>query len=136
MKKLIVLIIMMMIKLTVFCQTGIQSTTKEIPTDVVKLMIKDIIRFDSLKAINQLNNEYIYTLQKGIDTRDSIINGLNHSYDNLNKKLEYTQSENIMIKHYSETLEIAIKKEKVGNTFKDILSLSLIGTLLSILILK
>ena len=99
-------------------------------------MIKDIIRFDSLKAINQLNNEYIYTLQKGIDTRDSIINGLNHSYDNLNKKLEYTQSENIMIKHYSETLEIAIKKEKVGNTFKDILSLSLIGTLLSILILK
>lgn len=137
MKKLITLVTILMMTSTVFCQPDINlTTTKELPISVIKLMIQDVIRLDSLSEQCDMNDKYITELERMNEIKDSIISSLDLEKKYLTEKVEIIESKNVMMQHYSNTLEVAIKKEKSINKFKDMLSLGVIGFLFGIIILN
>jgi hypothetical protein len=137
MKKLIVLLSIMMLKSIAFSQAGtdtIQVKTFPIPT--VKLIIKDIIRKDSLAAELKMTQDILNSVESEVKLKDSIILRL-YEKDVTNVEILRLEREKYdIVNGYSKKVEQELKKEKSKNKLVNIIYSSIIGVLTILLITK
>lgn len=98
--------------------------------------MKDIIGGDSAKAQLKLTEEELSETQKKVFFKDSIITTLRLKETNYQTIIDGEKQKFDIMEKYSKKLEWDLKKEKVKNKFKSIVSLGAIGVLSFFLITK
>jgi hypothetical protein len=137
MEKLIVLLSIMMLPLTAFSQIDTDTIpVKILPIPTVKLIIKDIIVGDSAIAELKLCEEQVSNLEKYIFEKDKIIMDLNNRNLNCEDIIKYEKEKYSAIQKYSESLEKDLKIQKTNNKWNKLGFTAIIGTLVTILIIK
>ena len=137
MKKLITLLTILLMSLTAFSQTGTDSIpVKTFPIPVVRLIAKDLLVGDSARALLSITEAQVKMTEQKVALKDSVINTM---------KIEEIKSRVIInagnekyntLNAYTQQVEKDLKKEKVKNKFKSILSTGIIGVLTYLLITK
>ena len=137
MKKLIVLISILSLSLTAFSQTGTNNQpTKCFPIPVVKQITKDLMSGDSAKAVLKLTEQQLVETENKVIMKDSIITMLRVKETNYQTMLDAQNKKFQILEDHNKKIEWALKKEKVKNKFKSILSGAAIIALTFLLITK
>lgn len=119
-----------------FSQIDTSKTEKCFSLPVTKQIMKDIIGGDSAKAQLKLTEEELSETQKKVFFKDSIITTLRLKETNYQTIIDGEKQKFDIMEKYSKKLEWDLKKEKVKNKFKSIVSLGAIGVLSFFLITK
>lgn len=130
------LISLLFVSLTVFSQTDTTTNTKTFPIPVVRLIMKDLLSGDSAKAELKLTEQQLLETEKKIFFKDSVIYTLRLKETNYLTIVDAEKEKFQIIEKYSKKLEWDLKKEKVKNKFKSIVSFGIIGVLSFFLITK
>jgi hypothetical protein len=133
------LIILLKLNSIVFSQTDtskIKEPVKCINVTTLKRIAEDLVKGDSALAELKISSEHILKLEEKIILKDSIIVFLTEKENN-NKIINGNLDQKIIIlEKYNETLTTELKKVKTKNKFKNLLSNTLIVSLLTLLILR
>ena len=132
------LIITLTLTLTVFSQTDTskKQDSKTFPISIVKLIVKDLKSGDEAKAQLKLSDSMLVETNLKVLFKDNII------YDMKEKEVGYiniieSQNEKYrVLETYTKKIELDLKKEKVKNKFKSIISSGAIIALTYLLIIK
>ena len=137
MKKLIVLISILSLSLTAFSQTGTNNQpTKCFPIPVVKQITKDLMSGDSAKAVLKLTEQQLAETENKVIMKDSVITMLRDKESNYIKMLDAQNQKYSILEAHTKKIEWALKKEKVKNKFKSVLSVGAILALTFLLLTK
>lgn len=111
MKKLIVLVSFLMLSLNSFSQ--VDTTKVCIPTKTARLVVQDLIRYDSCKQEVRLLEEKIVKLDERDEQKDTIIDLLNTKDEN-NQYIIHQQELQIgQYEHLADDLQNELKGQKV-----------------------
>ena len=130
------LISLLFVSLTVFSQSDTTTNTKTFPIPVVKLIMKDLLSGDSAKAELKLTEQQLLETEKKLVFKDSIISTLRLKETNYLTIVDAEKQKFQIMETYSKKLEWDLKKEKVKNKFKSVVSIGIIGILSFFLITK
>jgi hypothetical protein len=133
-----VLIITLILTLTAFSQTDTskKQTGKTFPISLVKLIVKDLKSGDEAKAQLKLSDSILVETNLKVLFKDNVI------YDMKEKEVGYiniieSQNEKYrVLETYTKKVELDLKKQKVKNKFKSIISSGAIIALTYLLIIK
>jgi hypothetical protein len=133
-----VLIITLILTLTAFSQTDTskKQTGKTFPISLVKLIVKDLKSGDEAKAQLKLSDSILVETNRKVLFKDNVI------YDMKEKEVGYiniieSQNEKYrVLETYTKKVELDLKKQKVKNKFKSIISSGAIIALTYLLIIK
>lgn len=133
------LLILLKLNLTVFSQTDtskINEPVKCLPVSILKKVTEDLLKGDLYKIELDLSNKEIIKLEEKIILKDSLINIFiikedNNKLiiDNLNQKINLLEKHNV-------SLSSELKKEKSKNKFKKFINNTIVGILVTLLIIK
>lgn len=133
------LLILLKLNLTVFSQTDtskIKEPVKCINVSTLKKIAEDLVKGDSALAELKLSTEHILKLEEKLILKDSVIILL-ETKENNNKIIINNLDEKIIIlEKYNDSLSNELKKVKTKNKFKNLLSNTLIISLITLLILR
>ncbi len=132
------LIITLILTLTAFSQTDTskKQTGKTFPISLVKLIVKDLKSGDEAKAQLKLSDSILVETNRKVLFKDNVI------YDMKEKEVGYiniieSQNEKYrVLETYTKKVELDLKKQKVKNKFKSIISSGAIIALTYLLIIK
>ena len=132
------LIITLILTLTAFSQTDTskKQTGKTFPISLVKLIVKDLKSGDEAKAQLKLSDSILVETNRKVLFKDNVI------YDMKEKEVGYiniieSQNEKYrVLETYTKKVELDLKKQKVKNKFKSIISSGTIIALTYLLIIK
>ncbi len=132
------LIITLILTLTAFSQTDTskKQTGKTFPISLVKLIVKDLKSGDEAKAQLKLSDSILVETNLKVLFKDNVI------YDMKEKEVGYiniieSQNEKYrVLETYTKKVELDLKKQKVKNKFKSIISSGAIIALTYLLIIK
>ena len=112
MKNLKLLIVTLMMSYSAFSQNAIDTLKIPLPKEIVKEVIKDLIKGDASKREVVTLNDVI--AQKGIQlsSQDTIISSLNLTIANYESIISIKQSQESQYVKLSEDLQKALKQEK------------------------
>jgi hypothetical protein len=121
--------------LTAFSQTDTNNKEKVkcFPIHVAKQIAKDLLRGDSVMAELKLTNEQLTKTEEKVVLKDSVISTMVIKEKNYISIIGAQDSKFTVMENYSKKLEFQLKKEKVKNKFKSILSgvaVLVLGTIL------
>jgi hypothetical protein len=124
--------------LTAFSQTDTskKQTGKTFPISLVKLIVKDLKSGDEAKAQLKLSDSILVETNRKVLFKDNVI------YDMKEKEVGYiniieSQNEKYrVLETYTKKVELDLKKQKVKNKFKSIISSGTIIALTYLLIIK
>jgi hypothetical protein len=121
--------------LTAFSQTDTNNKEKVkcFPIHVAKQIAKDLLRGDSVMAELKLTNEQLTKTEEKVVLKDSVISTMVIKEKNYISIIGAQDSKFTVMENYSKKLEFQLKKEKVKNKFKSILSgvaILVLGTIL------
>ena len=138
MKKLLALIIIVLLKLTAFSQTGTDSIPKEkcFPTPVVKMIVKDLLSGDSAKAQLKLTEEQLVETENKVVLKDSIISKMKDKEVNYLTIIGDERQKYNVLEKYTKKLETDLKIEKVKGKFTRYISVGIAAVLTFFLITK
>ena len=124
--------------MTSFSQTDteLDDNVKCFPTSVTRLIAKDLLSGDSAKAQLIITENEVKQLEQKVILKDSIIVGMTKKEDNYKKVIEFQDIKYGILEQNNKELEKKLKKEKVKNKFKSIISYATIGVLTFFLITK
>lgn len=123
-------------KLIAFSQIDTSKTEKCFTLPVAKQIMKDIISGDSAKAQLKITEEELSETQKKVSLKDSIIITLRSKETNYLTIIDGEKQKFDIMEKHSKKLEWDLKKEKVKNKFKSIISVGIIGVLTFFIINK
>lgn len=115
-----------MLSLTAFSQNATVDSTITLSSRVGKLVVKDLILLDQTKEELKLEKQENFELQNKIDTQIKIISTHEEKEKNFVTIIDSQNQKYKILEDYSESLERNLKKERVKNKFKSILSSGLI----------
>ena len=123
------------LSLTAFSQTDTNNKEKVkcFPIHVAKQIVKDLLRGDSVIAELKLTNEQLTKTEEKVVLKDSVISTMVIKEKNYISIIGAQDSKFTVMENYSKKLEFQLKKEKVKNKFKSILSgvaVLVLGTIL------
>lgn len=131
------LISILSLSLTAFSQTGTNNQpTKCFPIPVVKQITKDLMSGDSAKAMLKLTEQQLIETENKVLMKDSIIVMLRDKEINYQTMLDAQNKKFQILEDHNKKVEWALKKEKVKNKFKSILSGAAIIALTYLLIMN
>lgn len=124
--------------LTVFSQkdTNIDSNRICFPVLVAKQIAKDLMSGDSAKATLKLVEEQLKETENELAIKDNTISVLKEKNENSEEIIDAERSKFSVLEEHTKKIEFQLKKEKVKNKFKSIISYSVIGVITVLLILK
>lgn len=127
----------MTLSLTVFSQidTG-TNKVKCFPIPIVKLIVKDLLSGDSAKAQLKLTEQQLLETENKVVMKDSTIDIMKMKEINYGNIIESQNLKYGVLDSYTKEVEKKLKKEKVKNKFKSIVSVGIIGVLSFLLITK
>jgi len=127
----------MIASLTAFSQKGTDTIpVKSFPIPVVKQIVKDLLSGDSAKAQLSLSEQQIVELEKKVELKDSIISTMKAKEINFKKIIDTQDQKFDILQNYTKKIEFDLKKEKVKNKFKSLVSVGVVGVLTFFLITK
>lgn len=129
---------MVVSSLTVFSQkdTNIDSNRICFPVLVAKQIAKDLMSGDSAKATLKLVEEQLKETENELAIKDNTISVLKEKNENSEEIIDAERSKFSVLEEHTKKIEFQLKKEKVKNKFKSIISYSVIGVITVLLILK
>lgn len=124
--------------LTVFSQkdTNIDSNRICFPVLVAKQIAKDLMSGDSAKATLKLVEEQLKETENELAIKDNTISVLKEKNENSEEIIDAERNKFSVLEEHTKKIEFQLKKEKVKNKFKSIISYSVIGVITVLLILK
>lgn len=114
----------------------IDTTVQCIPTSVVKLMIKDILRGDSLAWELKYATKEMEKYKAQLRYKDSIDVNKERKLTAANMQIGIERNKTSEWVARSETLSVMLKHEKAGRTFDRIIGGGIIGGLIYLLVKK
>jgi hypothetical protein len=124
--------------LTSFSQTGTESSddVKCFPVSITRLIAKDLLSGDSAKAQLIIAENEVKQLEEKVILKDNVIGDMSKKEENYKKIIDSQEEKYGIVEKNNKELEKKLKKEKVKNKFKSILSYTAIGVLTFFLITK
>ena len=119
-----------------------QKDTDSIPNQkcftipVVKLIVKDLLSGDSAKAELNITQTILDSTEKKVILKDSIIDSLETKVDNCENIVNMERKKYEVLENHTKKVEFQLKKEKVKNKFKSIVSSGLLVSLGILYIVK
>lgn len=137
MKRLIVLTLFLMMKLTSFSQIDTQvSETKCIKKSIVKEMIKDILRGDEAIAQLVVVEKIVDSLETKTEKQKEIITELENKNESSEKIIGMKDKQIELLQLDAKNSEKKLKREKIKNSIKTFTSVGIIAVLGYLLIIK
>lgn len=132
------LIITLILTLTAFSQTDTskKQTGKTFPISLVKLIIKDLKSGDEAKAQLKLSDSILVETNLKVLFKDNIIYNMKEKEVGYNNIVESQNEKYGVLETYTKKVELDLKKQKVKNKFKTIISSGAIIVLTYLLIIK
>ena len=132
------LIITLTLTLTAFSQTDTskKQDSKTFPISLVKLIVKDLKSGDEAKAQLKLSDSLLVETNMKVLFKDNIIYDMKEKEVGYIKIIESQNEKYQVLETYTKKVELNLKKEKVKNTFKSIISSGAIVALTYLLIIK
>lgn len=132
------LIITLTLTLTVFSQTDTskKQDSKTFPISVVKLIVKDLKSGDEAKAQLKLSDSLLVETNNKVLLKDNVIELMKQKEVGYKYVIESQDEKYKVLERYTKNVETSLKKEKVKNTFKSIISSGAIIALTYLLIIK
>ena len=124
--------------MTSFSQTGTESSddVKCFPVSITRLIAKDLLSGDSAKAQLIIAENEVKQLEEKVILKDNVIGDMSKKEENYKKIIDSQEEKYGIVEKNNKELEKKLKKEKVKNKFKSILSYTAIGVLTFFLITK
>jgi hypothetical protein len=124
--------------LTAFSQTDTskKQTGKTFPISLVKLIIKDLKSGDEAKAQLKLSDSILVETNLKVLFKDNIIYNMKEKEVGYNNIVESQNEKYGVLETYTKKVELDLKKQKVKNKFKTIISSGAIIVLTYLLIIK
>ena len=129
---------MVVSSLTVFSQkdTSIDSNRICFPILVAKQIAKDLMSGDSAKATLKIVEEQLKETENELSIKDKMIGALEEKNENNQIIIGAERTKFSVLEEHTKKVEFDLKKEKVKNKFKSIISYSVIGVITFLLIFK
>ena len=113
-----------------------QPDTVRLPTPIAKRIIKDLVSYDSLKAIHQITKEQLVLTEAKVSIKDEIIEGHVQKGMMYEERIKNEQQKFEVQKQWIEDLRKENKKLKAKLTFTKITLTAGIGVLAYLFITK
>ena len=138
MNKLVMLVILMLISLTVFSQPGTptNSEVKCFPISIVKLITKDLIIGDSAKNLLKITEKQLLETENKIILKDSIINSYIYKENNYKLIINGEREKFETLEDFNKNLQLSLKKSKFKTKLTSTISITIIGILTGLILIK
>lgn len=138
MNKLIMLVILMLISLTVFSQPGTptNSEVKCFPISIVKLITKDLIIGDSAKNLLKITERQLLETENKIILKDSVINSYINKENNYKLIINGERTKFETLEDFNKNLQLSLKKSKFKTKLTSTISITIIGILTGLILIK
>lgn len=138
MNKLVMLVILMLISLTVFSQPGTptNSEVKCFPISIVKLITKDLIIGDSAKNLLKITERQLLETENKIILKDSIINSYIYKENNYKLIINGEREKFETLEDFNKNLQLSLKKSKFKTKLTSTISITIIGILTGLILIK
>jgi hypothetical protein len=138
MNKLTMLAILMLINLTVFSQPGTptNSEVKCFPISIVKLITKDLIIGDSAKNLLKITERQLLETENKIILKDSVINSYINKENNYKLIINGERTKFETLEDFNKNLQLSLKKSKFKTKLTSTISITIIGILTGLILIK
>jgi hypothetical protein len=132
------LVILMLISLTVFSQPGTptNSEVKCFPISIVKLITKDLIIGDSAKNLLKITERQLLETENKIILKDSIINSYIYKENNYKLIINGEREKFETLEDFNKNLQLSLKKSKFKTKLTSTISITIIGILTGLILIK
>jgi len=132
------LAILMLINLTVFSQPGIptNSEVKCFPISIVKLITKDLIIGDSAKNLLKITERQLLETENKIILKDSVINSYINKENNYKLIINGERTKFETLEDFNKNLQLSLKKSKFKTKLTSTISITIIGILTGLILIK
>jgi len=132
------LVILMLISLTVFSQPGTptNSEVKCFPISIVKLITKDLIIVDSAKNLLKITERQLLETENKIILKDSIINSYIYKENNSKLIINNEREKFETLEDFNKNLQLSLKKSKFKTKLTSTISITIIGILTGLILIK
>ena len=132
------LVILMLISLTVFSQPGTptNSEVKCFPISIVKLITKDLIIGDSAKNLLKITERQLLETENKIILKDSIINSYIYKENNYKLIINGEREKFETLEDFNKNLQLSLKKSKFKTKLTSTISVTIIGILTGLILIK
>ena len=128
----------MLISLTVFSQPGTptNSEVKCFPISIVKLITKDLIIGDSAKNLLKITERQLLETENKIILKDSIINSYIYKENNYKLIINGEREKFETLEDFNKNLQLSLKKSKFKTKLTSTISVTIIGILTGLILIK
>jgi len=132
------LVILMLISLTVFSQPGTptNSEVKCFPISIVKLITKDLIIGDSAKNLLKITERQLLETENKIILKDSVINSYINKENNYKLIINGERTKFETLEDFNKNLQLSLKKSKFKTKLTSTISITIIGILTGLILIK
>lgn len=130
--------ILMLISLTVFSQPGTptNSEVKCFPISIVKLITKDLIIGDSAKNLLKITERQLLETENKIILKDSVINSYINKENNYKLIINGERTKFETLEDFNKNLQLSLKKSKFKTKLTSTISITIIGILTGLILIK
>jgi hypothetical protein len=124
--------------LTVFSQPGTptNSEVKCFPISIVKLITKDLIIGDSAKNLLKITERQLLETENKIILKDSIINSYIYKENNYKLIINGEREKFETLEDFNKNLQLSLKKSKFKTKLTSTISITIIGILTGLILIK
>jgi len=128
----------MLISLTVFSQPGTptNSEVKCFPISIVKLITKDLIIGDSAKNLLKITERQLLETENKIILKDSVINSYINKENNYKLIINGERTKFETLEDFNKNLQLLLKKSKFKTKLTSTISITIIGILTGLILIK
>ena len=128
----------MLISLTVFSQPGTptNSEVKCFPISIVKLITKDLIIGDSAKNLLKITERQLLETENKIILKDSVINSYINKENNYKLIINGERTKFETLEDFNKNLQLSLKKSKFNTKLTSTISITIIGILTGLILIK
>jgi hypothetical protein len=128
----------MLINLTVFSQPGTptNSEVKCFPISIVKLITKDLIIGDSAKNLLKITERQLLETENKIILKDSVINSYINKENNYKLIINGERTKFETLEDFNKNLQLSLKKSKFKTKLTSTISITIIGILTGLILIK
>jgi hypothetical protein len=124
--------------LTVFSQPGTptNSEVKCFPISIVKLITKDLIIGDSAKNLLKITERQLLETENKIILKDSVINSYINKENNYKLIINGERTKFETLEDFNKNLQLSLKKSKFKTKLTSTISITIIGILTGLILIK
>ena len=136
-RKLIVLVLILTTKLTVFSQQGMDTLpVKCFPRETINLIMKDIVRGEQAVKKLEITEKQLHLTETQLRSKDSIITIFREKETGYISIMKVENEKFSILQDHTKKIEDQLRKERIKNKFVTYISAGAIGILTGLLIAK